>query len=78
MTDEVRTVHAFGDSAEVVRYSNAGKWWIESKRGLIPARHVKIDEAVEKAIWLWYHDNGSVNFDRPGGQTFNRKVRKLV
>ena len=73
-----RTVHAFGDTAEVVRYDRSGKWWIESKVGLVPARQVPIREAVGKAIWLWYHDHGSVNFDRPGGHRFNQLVRQAL
>ena len=73
-----RTVHAFGDSAEVVRYDRAGKWFIESKRPMVPCEQVTVDEAVEKAIWLWYEDNGSVNFGCQGGSTFDRKVRARV
>lgn len=73
-----RTVHAFGDSAEVVRYEQAGKWFIEFKGWGIPCQQVKIDEAVRKAIWLWNKDNGSVNFGRPGGSVFDRKVRAVI
>lgn len=73
-----RRVHAFGDSGEIVRYDRAGKWFFESKAKLISYRRLTIDEAVEKAIWLWYEDNGSVNFDLPGGSSFDRKVRAHV
>lgn len=75
MRRDDRRVHAFGDSAEVVRYDRAGKWFIESKIGLVPARRVSINDAVDKAMRLWYEDNGSVNFGLPGGSAFDKKVR---
>jgi hypothetical protein len=68
-----RTVHAWGDSGEVVRYDRAGKWYFEPKDG--PRRLLGVSDAAIKALWLWYHDNGSVNFGLAGGGMFDQMVR---
>lgn len=67
-----RTVHAWGKSGEVVRYEVAGKWYWEPKSG----KRVKLtlEEAVDKGMWCWYDDAGTVCMARPGGGAFDRKV----
>jgi hypothetical protein len=57
---------------EVVRYEVAGKWYWEPKSG----KRVKLtlEEAVDKGMWCWYDDAGTVCMGRPGGRAFDRKV----
>lgn len=80
--DDDRTVHAFGDSGEVVRYERAGKWYFEVPSAVtLGAPHresLTISQAAARAVWLWYHDNGSVNFGRSGGRLFDRRVREVL
>lgn len=67
-----RTVHAACDCQEVVRYNRAGKWWIEMRDGTrYPS---SLAEAVSEAIGCEMCD-GVIFFDRPGGTTFDRKVK---
>lgn len=73
MSDDDRTVHAFGEVLEVVRYDRAGKWYIESKVGQ-PRQAVTIKQAVSIGDNLW-RNGGSINFGRKGGSTFDRMVR---
>ena len=68
-----RRVHAWGESGEVVRYDRAGKWYFEPKEG--KRKKLTLAEAVDKGIWLWYHDGGTVCLDRVGGNAFDRGVR---
>ena len=50
----------------------AGKWYWEPKSG----KRVKLtlEEAVDKGMWCWYDDAGTVCMARPGGGAFDRKV----
>lgn len=71
-----RTVHAEGEHIEVVRYDRAGKWWLEAKRPMIPARPVPLRVAVQVAVDLW-EDGGTIHLRRPGGTVFDARVRRL-
>ncbi len=77
-----RTVHARQDSyphLEVVRYDRSGKWWLEYPSGtLIPARRVNVTVAADKAAGFLIYRTGTVNFGRPGGRTFDQRVRRKV
>jgi len=33
-----------------------------------------LEEAVDKGMWCWYDDAGTVCMGRPGGRAFDRKV----
>lgn len=78
-----RVVHAAAQQVEVVRYDRAGEWWIEHAPGrMIPARRVKVAEAVDVALDLatpldlggpW---GGRVYQGRWGGRTFDRLVKR--
>ncbi len=73
-----RRVHAWGQSGEVVRYDKAGKWYWEPKQtvsGHPPRVKLTLQEAVDKGMWCWYDDAGTVCLDRPGGGAFDRSVR---
>jgi hypothetical protein len=76
-----RTVHAWGESGQLVRYDRAGKWYFEQPdedNDPEPREHLTLKQAVAKAIWLWYHDNGTVEFGRTGGKLFDKRVRDGV
>jgi len=68
-----RTVHATrANGSEVVRYDRAGKWFLE---WAVTARRkpLTVAEAAELAAAgdaAWYPN-------RPGGQAFDARVRKL-
>lgn len=77
--DADRTVHAWCDRYEVVRYDRAGKWYVEHKPGsYIPAAQVSLPLAVTFAMKAWYEEDGSVEIGRPGGKRFDALVRKAV
>lgn len=65
-----RTVHGLAtDGREIVRYDKAGKWYTESritKRTLVTLGHATNLAAM-----------GTAFLDRPGGQQFDAKVRKI-
>jgi hypothetical protein len=73
MTND-RTVHASGESGELVRYDRAGKWYFEPKVG--KRTLLTLSEAVDKARFLWFSDEGTVHFDRPGGGALDSKIRR--
>lgn len=56
-----------GEVAEIVRYDRAGKWYYESPT---QRRKITIDEAVQ-----FIDRDSKVFFGKPGGSTFDRKVR---
>lgn len=75
-----RKVHATGATWEVVRYDRAGKWYLEplpdsphDKR-----KHVTIDRAARYAAASQLLGIGTVNFGRPGGSAFDRRVRAIL
>jgi hypothetical protein len=71
-----RTVHAsYLNEEEIVRYNRAGKWYIELPL-LRMRRHVKIAEAVQRAVEL-SEMSGVIYFRRPGGSDFDRLVRAV-
>ncbi len=75
MTD--RTVHAFGDTGEVVRYERAGKWYFELPDDLNdpePRELLTLDQAVAKAVWLERYDSGRIIYNQPGGRLFDKRV----
>jgi hypothetical protein len=69
-----RRVHAEDDSIEVVRYDRAGKWYVESKRPLIPCRAVSLDKAVHIAVDC-VANGGKVHLGLSGGRAFDAKMR---
>lgn len=75
-----RRVHAWGKSGEVVRYDRAGKWYWEPKVIDGKPQRIKLTlaQAVDKGIWCWYHDAGTVCFALRGGSAFDRGVRAKV
>ena len=75
-TEERRTVHASSNSVEIVRYDKQGKWYIESKNA--PTKQVPIEKAVQRAVYLALHERGRINYNQPGGATFDRKVRHAL
>lgn len=77
MADD-RTVHARCGDEELVRYDRAGKWFLEYRPARMrPARQVSVGEAVRLALEM-IERGGSVIFRRPGGTTFDRKVRSKM
>lgn len=67
-----RTVHGrTWYQAEIVRYNQAGKWYIEYPVGtMIPSRHIRLAEAVSLAV------RGQAFLGMPGGSRFDAGVRK--
>lgn len=65
-----RRVHAvLPDGSEIVRYERAGKWWVEKS----VRRPVSLTEAVTLAV----ERDAVVYSGKPGGGTFDARVRKL-
>jgi hypothetical protein len=71
-----RRVHAECATFEVVRYERAGKWYVESKVGLVPREHIGVAEAARRAISAKVL-GGEINYGVPGGKVFDRKVALL-
>lgn len=71
-----RAVHATSkDGDEIVRYDKAGKWWLERADGTRAS--LKIGEAVEQAI-SFARAGGKIHTRRPGGKSFDVKVRRAL
>lgn len=68
-----RTVHARIGRDEVVRYDRAGKWWLEQPHSGFRHR-ISFDLAVKMGVDAMASE-GTVYFGRPGGSTFDRRVR---
>jgi hypothetical protein len=67
-----RTVHAEVPGFEqVVRYDRSGKWYIEIDGA---RKHVSLGEAAKRALEL-RDQSGVIHLDRPGGRSFDRRVR---
>jgi hypothetical protein len=77
-----RTVHAWDEDCELVRYDRPGKWYIEPNdyNSLRPARQVTVQEAVRWAMEAWYDPerHGGVRFGVTGGSRFDLLVRRAV
>lgn len=73
-----RTVHARYPGMDIVRYNRAGKWYLEPTDPLAQRQRVTLADAVNQAIWARTHGHGEVLFGRPGGATFDRKVREAT
>lgn len=70
LRDDDRTVHAkTKDGTEIVRYEQTGKWYAEAPDG--SRHHIGVNEAARLSR------DGFVYFNRPGGRTFERRVRAL-
>lgn len=69
-----RRVHARYDGMAIVRYERAGKWYLEPTNPTLPRQRVKVDEAVQSALWGVQYANGVIRTGVPGGGTFDRKV----
>lgn len=69
-----RTVHAITNlGSEIVRYDRAGKWYVEYGTGILFRRkQIGIGGAVQRAV-DWGRE---IHFGRPGGRTFDARVRK--
>lgn len=66
-----RTVHGITpDGCEIVRYDRAGKWYLEDGAGK-RVRALRIADAAALAA------QGRAHLDKPGGQSFDKKVRNL-
>ncbi len=73
MRDYDRTVHGkTTDGREIVRYDRAGKWYLEGGPGNRPRQNVTLKRAAEEAA------AGEFYGDKPGGQMFDAKVRRLL
>lgn len=72
-----RTVHAAYDGMEIVRYDRAGKWYFEPTDQSLKRQKVSLMDAAEQAVWGVDYANGEVFFDKPGGNTFDMRVRGI-
>lgn len=67
-----RQIHAVtADNVAVTRYDRSGKWWAE---GLTGHRRINLDEAVRLACL----PGSRVLLGRPGGRSFDARVRKAL
>lgn len=73
---EDRRVHASDAAYEVVRYDRAGKWYLEAKDGSSRG-HISLSEAIRFAMDL-QSSGGMIHFRRPGGTTFDARVKRLM
>lgn len=77
MTD--RRVHAVIPFRAIVRYERAGKWYLEPTDSRGPKRrHITVTQAANLAARYLGRGDGRVFFNRPGGQTFDSKVRTAM
>jgi hypothetical protein len=68
-----RVVHGYSaDGWAVVRYDRSGKWY-EEHASLKPRRQL----ALRQAVALVCEPGATVFYGRPGGSTFDRRVRAL-
>lgn len=70
-----RTVHASYPGMEIVRYDRAGKWFLEPTDRSLKRQRVSIAEAVAQAFWAVTEGGGRVFYGRPGGTTFDARLR---
>jgi hypothetical protein len=81
-----RTVHAEMGREQVVRYERAGKWYIEfilqqdglgnqSLKFANKGKKVTADQAALRAVQM-ERDGGKLYLRMPGGNTFDRLVKK--
>lgn len=70
-----RTVHAENDQVAIVRYDRAGKWYMEPKQPGRSRRHVGVGSAAAEAAKT---PDMTIHFGLPGGQAFDRRVRKAL
>lgn len=71
MENPDRTVHCvLSDGRELVRYNRGGKWWVEGQGRM----SIHMRDAVALAI----QRGQQFYFGRPGGGSFDRKVKPYV
>jgi hypothetical protein len=70
-----RTVHARYPNMEIVRYDRAGKWYLEPTISRAKRQRITLADAVAQAAWAQRHHRGEIFFGRPGGMSFDRKVK---
>ena len=73
-----RTVHAFYDGMEIVRYDRAGKWYLEPTNSALPRQHVGVKQAARAALWGRDYANGRIHYGMLGGNVFERLTRTLA
>lgn len=73
-----RLVHASYPGMEIVRYERAGKWYLEPTDKNLKRQAVTVTGAAMQAHWGLTQEGGEVFFNRPGGQTFDSKVRMAM
>lgn len=73
-----RTVHAWYEGMEIVRYDRAGKWYLEPIDPRLARQHVGVHQAARSALWGVENARGVIYRGAPGGATFDRLVRKLA
>ena len=73
-----RRVHAQTRLFQIVRYDRSGKWYAEPTDTHIPRHHISVAEAARRSVDASEVLDGTIYFGVPGGQVFERKVRKLV
>jgi len=75
--DEQIHAEEFGDE-KIVRYDRAGKYaTIFRPNQLRPMFYMNLRAAVLRAVEM-HHEGGTIHFGKPGGNRFDREVRKLL